>query len=61
MNIHDKTKAIELFKCHLKTAKLASQLAAGGETAIDDIVDDLAECLDKLHGTEEFSQMAEAN
>ena len=59
MNIHDKADAEYRFKCHLKTAKLASQLAAGGETAIDDIVDDLAECLDKLYGTKEFSQMAE--
>lgn len=61
MNIHDKTKAIELFKGHLKVAKLASQLAGGGETAIDGIVDDLAECLDHIHRTEEFSRMAEAN
>lgn len=61
MNIHDKTDARYCFAEHLKVAKLASQLAAGGETAIDGIVDDLAECLDYIHQTKEFSQMAEAN
>lgn len=49
------------FAEHLKTAKLASQLAGGIETPVDRIVDDLAECLDNLYGTKEFSQMAEAN
>ena len=61
MIAHDKNKAMEKFGEHLKTAKAASVLAGGVETPVDNMLDDLAEFLDALHGTDEFMKMAAEN
>lgn len=57
----DKKCAMLKFTDHLRTAKTASALAGGMETTVDHMLDDLARCLDTLHGTDEFSKMAENN
>ena len=44
---------------HSQTAKNASQLAMGGETAVDMMLDDLAKALDAIYETDEFTALAE--
>ena len=58
MIAHDKNKAMEKFGEHLKTAKAESVLAGGVETPVDNMLDDLAQCLDKIYHTNEFSRVA---
>lgn len=46
------------FANHLRVAKAACLMAGGVETSVDSIVDELALCLDFIHHTDEFTQMA---
>ena len=61
MITYNKALAQATFANHLKIAKAACILAGGVETPVDSLVDDLARCLDTLHGTDEFMKMAAAN
>lgn len=54
-----KVEALAGFAIHSQTAKNASQLAMGGETAVDMMLDDLAKALDALYETDEFTALAE--
>ena len=53
-----KTEALAGFAIHSQTAKNASKLAMGGETAVDMMLDDLAKALDALYDTDEFAALA---
>ena len=53
-----KNKALENFKNHKNNANKFSDLALGGETVFDFVLDDLAKCLDQIHNTKEFSEIA---
>ena len=54
-----KVEALAGFAIHSQTAKNASQLAMGGETVVDMMLDDLAKALDALYETDEFTALAE--
>ena len=53
-----KTEALAGFAIHSQTAKNASQLAMGSETAVDMMLDDLAKALAALYDTDEFAALA---
>lgn len=52
----------ERFLAHIETAKAAAILAGNVAcTPVDTMLDDLAEALDKLHGTTRFMELLEAS
>ena len=57
--LNDKKLATEQFDRHRETAKAAAVLCNGcDDNAVDNMLDDLALCLDRIYSTSEFSLKA---